>query len=187
MTNVETRLIIITYIYIIFSFNLWTMKKKNKESGKKLKVVKKLAPKAGLAIKNEFFLDASWILSYLIESKLMRILTLMTNEHPGLGYGLHKCLKQIKFLQTKETHPLLAKHFERRLFDELQAWTGHRNKIYKDLIDTHVSLTRIKKMSEEGIVLYQELNTAYKKFKKEWTNDLVKEITSGDETNEQTP
>lgn len=163
------------------------MKKKKKDTDKKHKIVKKLAPKAGFALKNEFFLDASWILSTIIETKLMRILTLMTNEHPGLGYGLHKCLKQIKFLQSKEIHPLLSKHFERRLFDDLQVWTAHRNKIYKDLIDTHVSLTRIKKMSEEGIVLYQELNTAYKKFKKDWTNDLVKEITSGDETHEQTP
>jgi hypothetical protein len=162
------------------------MKKKKKESKKKQKVVKKLVPKAGLALKNEFYLDASWILSSIIESKLRRILTLMTNEHPGLGLGLQKCLTRIRLLHRKVAHPLLVKHFEIRLIDEIRAWTNHRNNIYRDLIDTHISLARIKKMAEEGIILYQELNTAYKNFKKDWTKDLVKDVSSQVEPDEKT-
>ncbi len=63
----------IAYIYIFFSFYQPAMKKKNKETKKKKqKIVKKLVPKAGLAIKNEFYIEASWILSIIIESKLRR-------------------------------------------------------------------------------------------------------------------
>jgi hypothetical protein len=163
------------------------MKKKNKETKKKKqKVVKKLVPKAGLAIKNEFYLEASWILSTIIESKLRRILTLMMNENPGLGFGLQKCLRRIKFLERKGAHPFLVKHFESRLIDELRAWANHRNHVYKNLIDTHVSKARIKKMAEEGILLYQELNTVYKNFKKDWTREVVKVSSSEVGTNEPT-
>jgi hypothetical protein len=162
------------------------MKKKKKELKKKYKVIKKLVPKAGFALKNEFYLDASWILSSILESKLRRILTLMINEHPGLGYGLQQCLRRIKFLQLKGTHPLLLKHFEIRLIDELRVWTTHRNNIYKSLIDTHVSKARMKKMAMEGIMLYQELNTGYKNLKKDWTKDLLKESSLQVESNEPT-
>lgn len=177
----------IAYIYIFFSFYQPAMKKKNKETKKKKqKIVKKLVPKAGLAIKNEFYIEASWILSIIIESKLRRILTLMMNENPGLGFGLQKCLRRIKFLERKGAHPLLVKHFESRLINELRTWTTYRNHIYKSLIDTHVSKARIKKMAEEGIILYQELNTIYKNFKKDWTKEVVKVSSSEVETNEQT-
>ena len=162
------------------------MTKKKKEQIKKKRVVKKLVPKAGLALKNEFYLDASWILSSIIETKLRRILTLMNNEHPGLGFGLLKCLRQIRHLQNKGSSQLLEKHFELRLINELRTWAHHRNSIYKDLIDTHVSFRRIKKMAEEGIILYQEMNNAYKNFKKEWTKDLVKDFSYQAETDETT-
>ena len=110
----------------------------------------------------------------------------MTNEHPGLGFGLLKCLRQIKLLLNKGANQLLVKHFEIRLIDELKTWTRHRNSIYKNLIDTHVSLPRIKKMAEEGIILYQEMNTAYKNFKKDWTKDLVKDVSTQVEPDETT-
>lgn len=174
----------IAYIYIDFSFYQLSMPKKKKELKKKYKVIKKLVPKAGFALKNEFYLDASWILSSILESKLRRILTLMISEHPGLGYGLQQCLRRIKFLQLKGTYPLLIKHFEIRLIDELRIWTNHRNNIYKSLTDTHVSKVRMKKMALEGIILYQELNTGYKNLKKDWTKDLLKETHIQVEPNE---
>ena len=153
------------------------MKKKKKGSIKKQKVVKRLVTKAGLALKNEFYLEASWVLSSIIESKLRRILTLITQEDPGPGFGLQKCLNRIKFLYLKGSQPLLVKHFEMRLIDELRSWKSHRNSIYKDMIKIHVSARRIKKMTEEGIVLHQELTTVYKNFKKEIRQDLP-EVTA---------
>jgi len=149
------------------------MKNKEKKSRKKTKVIKKLVPKAGLALKNEFYLDASWLLSSIIERKIRSVLTLLMNENPGLGTGVQKCLRRIKFIRLKGENELLVKHFEIRLLDELRKWTIHRNNIYKDLISIHVSKLRMKKMAEEGIILYQELNSSYKNFKKDWTAGLL--------------
>jgi len=146
-----------------------------KEAKKKHKVIKNLVPKADLALKNEFYLDASWILSTIIEAKLRRIITIMMNENPGLGFGPQKCLRQIKLLRQKGIHPLLDKHLKIRLIDELRLWLNHRNSIYKDLMDIHVSKARIKKMAEEGTILYQELNLVYKSLKKDWTKELIKD------------
>jgi len=151
--------------------------------------MRKLIPKAGLALKNGFYLEASWILSAIIESKLRRILTLITNENHGLDVGLHKCLQQIRFFHLKGLHPLLVKHFEIRLLDELRVWKNKRNSVYKDMTITHVRPFRIKRMVEQGIVLHQELNNASKNFKKDWKQLLVsvKEPALPVAPNEQTP
>lgn len=162
------------------------MKKRKKNSHKKKNAIKKLVPKAGLALKNEFYLEASWILTSIIELKLRRILFLITNEKPGLGFGLQKCLLRIKFLHLKGSYPLLVKHFEIRLIDDLRGWKNKRNSIYQDMMDIHVRPGRIKRMSEEGIVLHQEFNSAYKNFKKGWKQAFERETALPVDPNEQT-
>ena len=164
------------------------MKKKKKKSAKnnKKKVVKKLVPQAATALENEFFLETSWILTSIFEAKLRRILTMLTRVKPGTGFGLQKCLQRIKLLYLKGTHPLLIKHIEIRLIDDLRTWKNHRNSIYQDIRDIHVSPRRIKRMAEEGIVLHQELVTVYNNLKKDWKRDLVKDSPLPVKINEQT-
>ena len=142
------------------------MKKKKQKSNPK--IVKKLVPRAGLALKNEFYLEATWIISTIMETKLRSVITRVGKENPGPGFGLAKCIKRVKYLLLKKDHPLLSKHLEIRLTDELRSWKNYRNKVFKDMSEIHVSKTRFKKMAEEGIVLLQELNSSVKKFKADW-------------------
>lgn len=151
----------------------------------KKKAIKRLLPKAGLALKNGFYLETSWILSSIVELKIRRILTLITNEKPGLSVGLEKCLRRIKGLHIKGSHPLLVKHFEIRLIDDLRVWKNKRNSIYQDMTIIHVRPGRIKRMVEEGIVLHQELNSALKNFKKDLKQVSIKNTPLPVETNEQ--
>ena len=153
----------------------------------KKKSIKKLIPKAGLALKNGFYLEASWILSAIIEVKLRKVLFLITNENQGLSVGLHRCLLRIKSLQLKGSHPLLGKNMEIRLIDDLRIWKNKRNSIYQDMTVIHVRQARIRRMVEEGIVLHQELNNAYRNFKKDWKQVLVKNNALPVKLNEQTP
>jgi len=153
----------------------------------KKKSIKKLIPKAGLALKNGFYLEASWILSAIIEVKLRKVLFLITNENQGLSVGLHRCLLRIKSLQLKGLHPLLGKNMEIRLIDDLRIWKNKRNSIYQDMTVIHVRQARIRRMVEEGIVLHQELNNAFKNLKKACKQVLVKESALPAVPNEKTP
>ena len=147
------------------------MKKKKQKS--KTKVVKKLIPRAGIALKNEFYLEATWIISSIMETKLRSMITRVEKENPGLGFGLEKCLKRLKYLLKKTDYPLLSKHIELRLIDELRAWKNSRNSVYKDMAEIHVSKARLQKMAEDCIVLLQELNSSAKKFKSDWKKSLM--------------
>jgi hypothetical protein len=151
----------------------------------KRKAIRKLLPKAGLALKNGFYLETSWILSSIIEVKLRRILTLISKDKLELSMGLEKCLRRIKGLHIKGSDPLLVKHFEIRLMDDLRVWKNKRNSIYQDMTNIHVRQGRIKRMVEEGIVLHQELNTAIKNFKKDLKQASIKNTALPVETNEQ--
>jgi hypothetical protein len=150
------------------------MKKKKQRSKKKVR--KQLIPKAGLALKNEFYLEASWIISTMIETKLRTLITRVEKENPGLGFGLEKSIKRLKYHLIRKNHPLLTKHFEIRLIDELRAWKNSRNSVYKDMAEIHVSKARLQKMAEEGIVLLQELNSLAKKFKSDWKKSLMSPV-----------
>jgi hypothetical protein len=146
------------------------MKKKDQKS--KTKALKKLVPNAGLALKNEFYLEAAWLVSLIIESKLLSVINRVEENHPGTGTGFERSLKRLKYIMLKTDHPLLVKHFEIRLIDELRKWKNYRNNVFKDMIETHVSKARFKKMAEDGIVLLHELNSSCKKFKSDWKKYL---------------
>lgn len=150
------------------------MKRKKKKPGRK--VVRQLVPRAALALKNEFYLEASLILSSLFESRLKNLITRVEKVNPGFGFGLDKCIRRVKYLIVRNPGSLIAKYFEIQLIDLLRAWKNHRNEILKDMVTIHVSRNRMKKLAHEGILLLQELNAANKQFKKEWKKELVKVI-----------
>ena len=144
------------------------MKKKKKAVNKKKKEGKKLVEKAGLAIKNEFYLEASWILSAIIEKKVKNLLDKLENHKPGTGFTLEQSIKRVKYLHLNSKHPLLNAHFTVKFIDELRNWKNQRNTIMKDMLDVHVSKARMERLAMDGIRLLKELNASNKKFKAEF-------------------
>jgi len=144
------------------------MKKKKKVVKKRKKDGKKLVEKAGLAIKNEFYLEASWILSSIIEKKMKDLLAKLENHKPGTGFSLEQCIKRVKYLHLTSKFPLLTAHFTISFIDELRNWKNQRNTIMKDMLVVHVSKIRMERMVLDGIRLLKELNAAHKKFKAEF-------------------
>jgi hypothetical protein len=147
------------------------MKKKKQKQGQK--IVRQLVPKAAVALKNEFYLESAMIISSLVESRLKNLITRVEKVNPGIGFGLERCIKRVKYLILRNPDSLIAKSFEVRLIDDLREWKNHRNGILKDMIEIHVSRNRLKKLAQEGIILFQELNASGKKFKKEWKKELI--------------
>jgi hypothetical protein len=143
--------------------------KKKKVVKKKKKDGKKLVEKAGLAIKNEFYLEASWLLSSIIEKKVKDLLDKLENHKPGMGFTLEQCIKRFKYLHLSSKHPLLTAHFTVPFIDELRNWKNQRNTIMKDMLDVHVSKERMERLAMDGIRLLKELNASHKKFKAEYT------------------
>jgi hypothetical protein len=151
------------------------MKKKKKDRRKENAAGGKPIEKAGLAIKNEFYLEASWILSSIIETRLKKILEKVENEHPGNGFTLEQTIKRVKHLHVADKHPLLAEHFTVIMLDEIRNWKNQRNTILKDMQDVHVSHARLERLALEGIRLLKKLNKAYKSFKSGLETREVKE------------
>jgi hypothetical protein len=141
------------------------MKKRKKAEKKQKAVRKKLVEKAGLAIKNEFYLEASWILSSIMEKKLKNLLDKLENQKPGAGFSLEQSIKRIKFLHLTSKHPLLTLHYKISFIDELRNWKNQRNTVMKDMLAVHVSKARMERLALDGIRLLKELNADSKKFK----------------------
>jgi len=131
------------------------------------KANKLLLTRAGEAVKNEFFLESSMIISTLLETRLRILITRVEKSNPGAGFNLEQCLKRLKYLHLSGKDPILVKNIEIRLIDDLRGWKNQRNAILKDLADIHVSPRRVEKLAEDGIVLLKALTAACKLFKKE--------------------
>jgi hypothetical protein len=149
------------------------MKRKKNKTAKKRGGVK-LIEKAGLAIKHEFYLEASWILSSLFERKLHKILEKLQPPSQTRGLTFEQSIKRVKYwlLSSKSadltplTLPtILTPRLNVGLIDEIRSWKNHRNDILKDMPDIHVSQARIEKLATEGVKIYKELNKAVKSFK----------------------
>ena len=144
-------------------------RKKTKFSQKKVKL---LIPRARLAMENEFFLEASLLVSLTIESRLRSLIAKNDKMHPGAGFTLEQCLKRMKFLLLKPTNLLLTNHVPIALIDELRTWKNQRNLVLKAIESSHVSKKRLQNLAAEGIKLIDRLNEAYKKYKSDWKRSL---------------
>jgi hypothetical protein len=144
------------------------MNKKRKIAKNKKKQAKKLVEIAGLAIKNEFYLEASWILSSIIEKKMKDLLEKVENHKPGIGYSLEQCIKRVKYLHMTSKYPILDTHFTVEFIDDLRNWKNQRNNIMKDMLEVHVSKARMERLAMDGIRLLKELNSSHKRFKSEY-------------------
>ena len=147
--------------------------KQSKTKKTRIKVVKLLVLKAGVAVKNEFYLEALIIISQIMETRLRTIITRVEKAHPGSAFNLSQSVKRGKYLLLNVNDSILNKNFEVRLLDDIRSWKNQRNAILKDIQTIHVSQKRLKKMAEEGIQLLNELNASYKKFKSDWNKSLM--------------
>ncbi|MCX6269539.1 MAG: hypothetical protein NTW16_19660 [Bacteroidetes bacterium] len=139
------------------------MKGKKKKAGKKGNG-SKLITRAGLAIKQEFYLEASWILSALFERKLKKLLGLVEKQPPASGFTLEQSIKRVKYLHVSSKHPDLTSGLNLRIVDEIRNWKNQRNEILKDILNIHVSQARMERLATEGVKLYKELNKSVKSF-----------------------
>jgi hypothetical protein len=144
--------------------------KKTEKSGRKS--IKKMVPLAGLAMKQGFYLDASLILSSIMEARLRSIIAKAGKEDPGPGFSLEKCITRIKYILLHDPDPVVGKNFDLSLVGSLRTWKNHRNDIFKDLARIHVSKERMEKLAGEGVSLLRELDRSHKKFKAEWKTSL---------------
>ncbi|MCX6247457.1 MAG: hypothetical protein NTW10_06965 [Bacteroidetes bacterium] len=144
--------------------------KKTKASGK---VVKNLIPRAGSALKNEFYLETSWIISSILEMRLKNIISRVEGKSTGTGYNLDRSLKRVKYLILRGDQPALTEEIGVGLIDAIRTWKNKRNKLLKEMCDQHISKLRFAGLAEEGIVLMQEMNESHKKFKKAWTRSVA--------------
>jgi hypothetical protein len=142
------------------------MNKEKKNRKKRQNDGKKLSEKAALAFEHEFYLEASWIVSSMIEKKLKKMLEKIENSNPGAGYSLEQSVKRLKHLHITSKHVAFSEQFELRLIDEIRIWKNQRNTILKDMQDVHVSQARMERLALEGKRLLNEWNKAKRKFGK---------------------
>jgi len=140
---------------------------KKKKQNNKVKKVKYMTTKAGLALKNQFYMEASWIISEILEKRLKSLLEKISDQKPGAGFTLEQCIKRIKHIHVTGKNQQFRNFFELRLIDKTRNWKNQRNTIVKDMLTVHVSKARKEKLAMDGIRLSKEWNKALKPFKSE--------------------
>jgi len=143
---------------------------KKKKQIKKTTKIKYMTTKAGLALKNQFYLEASWLISEILEKRLKSLLERINNQRPGAGFTLEQCIKRVKHIHITGKHQRFRNYFEVRLIDKTRNWKNQRNTIIKDMLNVHVSKARKEKLAMDGIRLLKEWNKALKSFKSELLN-----------------
>lgn len=142
------------------------MKRKKIKAEKKVNG-KKLVEKAGLAIKHEFYLDTTWILSLVFEKKAKNFLKQIEGVSNLKGYTFEQSIKRIKYHHQGGSVPQLEKHLDLGLIEEMRNWKNTRNTMLKDMVNVHVSQNRMQRLAEEGITLYKKWNRSLKNVKSE--------------------
>ena len=145
------------------------MKKTKKSAAKAEHSNKKSIQQVKLAVKNEFYLEASWLISSLLESRLKNLLRKADHQQPSAGFTLEQSIKRVKFLLLTSENAALTGAFDVGLIDEIRNWKNQRNTILKDMLDVHVSQSRLERLSADGMRLYREWKKAAKKFKSDHT------------------
>ncbi len=127
---------------------------------------KRLVEKAGLAIKHEFYLEASWILTSIFEQKLKKILEKLQPPTKKHGLTFTQLINRIRNLSISAKHPDFSAHIKVGLIDDIRTWKNQRNDVLKDIPGIHVSQARLERLANEGIRLFKELNKAAKLLKR---------------------
>ncbi|MEI6454912.1 MAG: hypothetical protein WCO93_01370 [bacterium] len=141
------------------------MKTKKKSPKNRKSAKKQLIQKAGIAMKNQFFLEASWLISEILEKRLKSLLEIAENQKPGAGYSLEQCIKRLKHIHMSGKSPMVRDHIDMKLIEKARSWKNQRNTMVKDMLFVHVSKVRKEKLAMDGIRLLKEWNKEIKAFK----------------------
>jgi len=120
---------------------------------------------AGIALKNGFYTEASWILSEIIEERLRKVIMMMERVKPGAESGLEQNIKRVKQLLSQDHNSPLQEHFPYTLITSIRSWKNKRNILMKDMLVLHVSLERKERIAKQGIAVLKKLDQVYKQYK----------------------
>lgn len=121
--------------------------------------------KVELALKNEYYLEASWIISALLEKRLKNILEKVEPQKPGLFSSFDQDIKRIKHLRLTSSQSLLTNHFEIEMIDALRNWKNQRNEVMKDMLVRHITKNRLERLANDGAAILKEWNVCAKALK----------------------
>ncbi|MCX6277634.1 MAG: hypothetical protein NT004_06030 [Bacteroidetes bacterium] len=144
------------------------MKTKKNKTEKEKASAKKLVEKAGLAIKHEFYLEASWLLSSILERKIGKIREKLEPQDRGYVLTFEQSIRRLKQLHVSLAFPELNANLELTLIDQIRNWKNKRNQVLKTLAEGNVTNDRLERLAKEGIQLYKELNKAAKPLKSQY-------------------
>jgi len=147
------------------------MKKKKRSSRKSKETGKQLIDHANRAVRQKFYLEAALILSDVFEKKIRYLLARSGQPKTAAGNSLEHAVKRLKYVHLTHQLPELNTHLPVVLIDAIRGWKNRRNDILKDLMDIHVSETRLKNLAINGLTLLKEFNQSVKKVKSALKND----------------
>ncbi len=127
---------------------------------------KELQKRAGMALKNKYYLEASWILSVLFERRVKRLIRKLEGNQKTVGITFEQSIKRIKHLHLSGNHHDFSETFSIELIDRLRQWKNQRNLILKDMLAVHVSQARMERLARDGFRLSQIWNKALRSYKK---------------------
>jgi hypothetical protein len=134
--------------------------------------------KAELAMKNEFYLEASWIISAILEKRLKKILEKVEPQKPGLSNTFDQNIKRIKHLRLTSNQMLLTEHFGIPMIDALRIWKNQRNEVMKDMLVRHITKDRLERLAGDGSRMLKEWDGCVKAFKKDFKKRIVLPATT---------
>jgi hypothetical protein len=133
---------------------------------------KRLLERAGMAMKHEFYLEAVWLLSQLLERKLAKV----ARRAVIAGEGKQKTTEDASFtqrLRQVKQWRLLPQHGDGQFspdplqIDRLRRWINRRNLILKSIMEGPVSAERLAKLADDGVELYREWKRIADAFRQE--------------------
>jgi hypothetical protein len=141
------------------------MKSKAKKVRKAKESSKKLVEKAGIAIKNEFYLEATMILSTLFEKRLGKIMEKIEPTSAEKGLTMSLMLRKVRKMHQSPGNVDLSQNLGLELIDGIRTWKNKRNQVLKGLVAGNIKKVRLEHLAGEGIQLYKELTKAAKTLK----------------------
>jgi predicted lipase len=141
------------------------MKNKKKSPGTSKKEIKNMMLRAGFALKHEYFLEASWIISAILEKRVKYILEKVEPQKSGILCTFDQDIKRIKHLRLTANQPMLTDHFTIQMIDALRIWKNQRNEVMKDMLVRHITKERMERLANDGIRILKEWNASVKAVK----------------------
>lgn len=138
------------------------MKKKKQRVKNTEKQGGKPAQKVKLAMKNEFYLEAAWIMSSMLESRLKKLLAGIDQRPRSPRLTLAQTINRLKHLRPGTKDDELNLNIRLGLIDGIRNWNNQRIDILKDIPQIHVSQGRLERIAAEGARLLKEWKRAGK-------------------------